>query len=235
MVVKGKKGHFPEDTHISLIREVAALIPAETHVVFLGDGEFDGIRLQRLLHEMVWQYVCRTASNASLCWEGERFQFQDMAHYTQPGACTDAPNCRFTHKRYGPVLALCWWRKDCKEPIYLVSNMTSAEDACQFYGKRFRIETFFSDEKSRGFNLHKSHLSDPERVARLMIGACLAYHWIIYLGCLALEKGWQRAIHRPDRCDLSLFQLGLRLLDYLLDRGWRIPYEFWNLHKAQSL
>jgi hypothetical protein len=29
--------------------------------------------------------------------------------------------------------------------------------------------------------------------------------------------------------------LGWRLLDYLLDRGWRISYEFWNLHQAQSL
>jgi hypothetical protein len=139
-----------------------------------------------------------------------------------------------TQETYGPVLALCWWRKDCKEPIYLVSNLASTEDGCFFYEKRFRIETFFSDEKSRGLNLHKSHLSDPERLARLMSGACLAYHWSIYLGCLALPKGWQRAIHRTDRCDLSLFQLGLPLLDYFLDSGRRIPYQFWNLHLTES-
>jgi hypothetical protein len=36
------------------------------------------------------------------------------------------------------------------------------------------IETFFSDQKSRGFNLHKSHVSDPARLARLLIAACLA-------------------------------------------------------------
>jgi len=102
------------------------------------------------------------------------------------------------------------------------------------YGKRFHIETFFSDEKSRGFNLHKSHLSDPARLSRLMIGACLAYYWIIYLGCLAAAK-WLAA-GRPSvrRCDLSLFQLGLRLLDYLLERGWRIPYAFWDLHRTGS-
>jgi hypothetical protein len=66
-----------------------------------------------------------------------------------------------------------------------------------------------------------------------MIGACLAYHWIIYLGCLALQNGWQRFIHRSDRCDLSLFQLGLRVLDYLLDRVRRIPYAFWNLPRTE--
>jgi len=32
--------------------------------------------------------------------------------------------------------------------------------------------------------------------------------------------------HRAKRCDLSLFQLGLRLLDYLLNEGKRIPVSF---------
>jgi hypothetical protein len=170
MVSKGKKEHFSEEAHIALIREVAAWIPTDARVVFLGDGEFDGCYLQALLQQWGWQYVCRTACNVTLRWESETFQFEDMAMGRQPGDCLDVPNCLFTHKRYGPVLALCWWRKDCKEPIYLVSNMASPEDACGFYAQRFHIETFFSDEKSRGFNLHKSHLSDPARLGRLMIG-----------------------------------------------------------------
>src|SRR2546428_11099122 len=62
-----------------------------------------------------------------------------------------------------------------------VSNMDAAEEACRYYQKRFRIETFFSDQKSRGFHSHKSHISDPQRLSRLLIAACLAYIWIIYL------------------------------------------------------
>jgi hypothetical protein len=33
-------------------------------------------------------------------------------------------------------------------------------------------------------------------------------------------------MHRGDRCDLSLFQLGLRLLDYLLNADYAIPVAF---------
>jgi hypothetical protein len=40
------------------------------------------------------------------------------------------------------------------------------------------IETFFSDQKSRGFHLHKSHIADATRLARLLIAACLAYIWM---------------------------------------------------------
>ena len=59
-----------------------------------------------------------------------------------------------------------------------------------------------------------------------MIAACLAYIWIIDLGVRALRDEWHRLIHRTKRCDLSLFQLGLRLLDYLLNEGKRIPVSF---------
>jgi hypothetical protein len=105
--------------------------------------------------------------------------------------------------------------------------MASADEACRVYAKRFRIETFFSDQKSRGFHVHKSHLSDATRLARLLMAACLAYIWIIYLGALCAQDDWVRLIHRGDRCDLSVFQLGLRLLDYLLNEDCAIPVAFY--------
>ena len=104
--------------------------------------------------------------------------------------------------------------------------MDLLEEVCNWYKKRFRIETFFSDQKSKGFHLHKSHLSDPKRLAKLMIAACLAYLWIVYLGVHAVQKNYLPLIHRTDRCDLSLFQLGLRLLEHLLDYHEPIPVSF---------
>jgi hypothetical protein len=88
------------------------------------------------------------------------------------------------------------------------------------------IETFFSDQKSRGFHIHKSHISDPQRLSRLLIAACLAYIWIIYLGSLGEKEGWRSIIHRKDRCDLSLFQLGLRILEHFLNEDLSIPVVF---------
>ncbi len=171
-----------------------------------------------------WEYVCRTAKNTILFEDGEEFSFEDMG--VQPGECLSVPDVAFTRQAYGPVLAIAWWRKDCQEPLFLVSNMELAEEACHWYTKRFRIETFFSDEKSRGFNLHKSHLDDPARLARLMIAACLAYIWIVFLGVLALQQGWVKIIHRTDRCDKSLFQLGLDLLEHFLNEGLPIPVTY---------
>ena len=226
LVVKGKKGHFPEDLHIAVLELAQPLIPEGANVKFLGDGEFDGVGLLATLNGWGWKYACRTGKNIKLYWEGEEFSYEDMGEAIGPGEDFVAPNTLFTEKKYGPILAIAWWRKDCKEPIYLVSNMEVAEEACREYAKRFAIETFFSDQKSRGFHLHKSHISDPARLSRLMIAACFAYYWITYLGVAALEGGWQGIIHRKKRCDLSLFQLGLRFLRHLMRKGLPLPEDF---------
>jgi len=132
-----------------------------------------------------------------------------------------------THEAYGPILLLCCWAKGYQEPWYLISNLDTAEEACRLYAKRFRIETFFSDQKSRGFHLHKSHMQDPQRLSRLLIAACLAYIWIVYLGPLCMQEGVVEIIHRRHRCDLSLFQLGLRFLDHVLKDDLPIPVAFY--------
>jgi hypothetical protein len=94
------------------------------------------------------------------------------------------------------------------------------------YRKRAHGETFFSDQKSRGFQLHKRHRCDPARRARLLIAACLAYLWVVYLGVCALRDDWLKRLHRQDRCDLSLFRLGLRLLARCLNDAIPVPEGF---------
>ncbi len=104
--------------------------------------------------------------------------------------------------------------------------MADLDAALAAYRKRAHIETFFSDQKSRGFHLHKSHLRDPKRLARLLIAACVAYLWLVYLGVCALRDNWLKCLHRQDRCDLSLFRLGLRLLARCLNDALPIPEGF---------
>lgn len=220
------KGHFPQDLHIALVELVGELIPEGRQVVFLGDGEFDGIDLQATVNEMGWQYACRTAMSTTATWSGETFALSELGTCLKPGRLIELKEVAFTREAYGPVMVLCGWAKGHTEPLYLVSNMSSAEEALDYYEKRFRIETFFSDQKSRGFNLHKSRLEDPQRLSRLLIASCLAYIWLVYLGSMCKREGWQRIIHRGKRCDLSLFQLGLRLLEHFLNEGLPIPVKF---------
>lgn len=95
-----------------------------------------------------------------------------------------------------------WHEKKYKEAIYLLSNLHYPPLITQLYKKRFKpgrraIETFFSDQKSRGFNLQRSHLSEPERLAKLLIVTCLAY-----ILCILAGVSGRRAVANNPTCML---------------------------------
>ncbi len=150
--------------------------------------------------------MCRTALTTTATLEGQRFRLDVMGACIKPGTLVAFQHVRVTAEAYGPVTTICCWAKGCKEPMYVVRNLRSDTHACRLYQKRFRIETFFSDQKSRGFNLHKFHISKADRLSRLLIACCLAYICMVSLGTLCERDGWGAVIHRTERCDLSLFQ-----------------------------
>jgi hypothetical protein len=224
VVVKAPKGHFPETTHRALLTQVVAIMPKGATVTFLGDGEFDGVDLQADLRRSSWHYVCRTASTILISACGVTFHAGDVN--PKPGEFLAVSPAWMTAEQYGPMSLLALWEEPYKEPIYLVTNITDRDEAVQLSKKRAHIETFFSDLKSRGFHIHKSHLSNPERLSRLLIASCLAYLWLVSLGVCATTPSWMRQLHRHDRCDLSLFRLGVRFLARCLKERLRIPDGF---------
>jgi hypothetical protein len=58
----------------------------------------------------------------------------------KPGRLSELKEVALTREAYGPVMRLCCWAQGHAEPLYLVSNMSSAEEAIDSYKKRFRIE-----------------------------------------------------------------------------------------------
>lgn len=224
VVVKADKGHLPQNLHRTLLKQVQTIMPADAQVVFLGDGEFDGTDLQADIVQTGWLYVCRTASNILVTAEGGQFAIADVP--LAPGQAKWISPATITAERFGPLHVLLIWDQACKDPIYLLTNISDPQLAAALYHKRAHIETFFSDQKSRGFNIDRSHLSDPARLSRLLIASCLAYIWLIHLGVQAYHDDWRSRLHRRKRCDLSLFQLGRRLLNFCLRESLPIASGF---------
>jgi Transposase DDE domain len=168
--------------------------------------------------------VCRTALS-TLIWCGEaRIHFGDLGVVRDEAVVVVVAAVQAAG--YGPVLALAVWDAEAQAALYLLSNLARPEEAITCYRQRFRIETFFSDQKSRGFQIHKSDLAKKARLFRLLLAACLAYLWVVYLGTVAKQDGWLPILQRINRCDLSLFQLGLSLLAHCLNEDLPFPVAF---------
>lgn len=223
-VVKGKKGHLPEALHCALIRRLQQLIPPTATVTLLGDGEFDGTELQASLRATKWEYVCRTARSILIYAAAWVFTVGDLP--LARGEAVYMVDVRMTAKQYGPLLLLGVWDAKHNEPIYLITSLADPDDAYERYRVRFRIECMFANHKSRGFRIDKSHLADSERLGRLIIASSLAYVWIHAAAGFAQVHSWVDQFHRSDRCDLSLFQIGLRAIQYALREGVRVPVSF---------
>ena len=203
VVQRRSKGHFPEAMHCALLAQVVPLIPSDATVYILGDGEFDGIDWLAAIEAQGWHYVCRTSPALLMTAFDYRLPIGEVP--LAPGQAWYCPDARFTAREYGPLMIIGCWEEGEQAPIYLVSNLSSPEDAVALYEKRALIETLFSDQKERGFHIHASHLNRPERLARLLIATALAYIWVVYLGIHASMPSRQRRIHRTDRCDLASF------------------------------
>jgi hypothetical protein len=226
IVYRGRKGHTTAERHIEVLKLVQPLISPETKVILLGDGEYDNVEmLQWLEAHTHWHYVVRTAKSSLVHLDGLRFALSDLP--VEPDKCFVLENVLFTQDAaYGPLLALAYWGLGYEEPIYLLSNLADAELATAYYKRRYRLETLFSDQKSRGFHIHKSHLSDPNRISRLLLAACLSFIWMMFLGLSAIADGRQGLIDRTHRRDKSLFRLGLDWFKHHLKVGWPVPVRF---------
>ena len=218
LVYKGKKGHTTGERHIEALELVRPLLPETAQVTLLGDAEYDTVEmLSWLQEETTWDFVVRTEPRILLT-KGET-QFSIRQLLTGRNSRTWVNEVSFTQQLFGPVTAVAWWEAAYDKPIYLISSWVHPNEICRAYAKRFKLETLFSDQKSRGFQIHKSHLSDPKRLARLLLATCLAYSWLVYLGVeIEQDESRRRLIDRPNRRDKSLFRLGFDWLKYALTR-----------------
>jgi hypothetical protein len=89
LVRQGKKGHFPEALHIALVEQVQDLIREGARVVLLGDGAFDGTRLQHTVQAYRWASVVWTGSHRTVVWDGERFRCETVGSCIKPGTLVE--------------------------------------------------------------------------------------------------------------------------------------------------
>ena len=82
----------------------------------------------------------------------------------------------------------------------------------------------FGDFKKHGFDLESTHLRHYARLSRLTLAVALLYTWLIDLGRKVIKNGLRHWVDRAERRDLSIFQIGLRFLDWRLTHGLSIAF-----------
>lgn len=211
-VEPGSKGHTSEDLQVDLLEQLYAHFQPDKPVVFLGDSEFDGVKVQQQLDLQGWYYVCRTSPNLYVYPRGEEEGFPIGDLVPEPGApAQQLDNVEFTTKhRYGPVSCFACWEEPHPDPLLLIYHIPPDWSPRVTYGPRFWTEPLFGDCKEGGFRLNTSRLKHPERLSRLFLAVAAAYIWMVCLGVRAICQGLANLVDRSNRRTLSIFKTGWR-------------------------
>jgi len=231
LVYEGQKGHTTAERHIEVLEKVKALLPKDAKVLLLGDAEYDTTEMLIWLQEKTkWNYVLRTSPQIYMSPGLEEHKIGDLP--LKKDQVLGYLNIKFTKKADVKTNLVLWWMSKYEKPVYLISSLESKYLVCRHYQRRYRIETFFSDQKSRGFNIHKSHLANTERISRLLVAACLAYIWMVLQGLKVIAEGKTNHIDRTERNDKSIFRLGMDWLRHCLKRN--VDFEPYFLFQLEN-
>lgn len=104
----------------------------------------------------------------------------------------------------------------CPDGGYLIIATTEApENAIEIYRYRWQIETLFGCLKTRGFNVENTHLTEPERLMKMIAVLAISFAWAHKIG------EWHSQItpiliKKHGRKAESIFRRGLKNLRKLL-------------------
>jgi len=205
--------------HLDLVKVLKSILLGYKHkITLLGDGEFDNCELLDFCEKNQWEYVFRTSKSTLIqTAEGDEFSLRDLNNIDKRQDYFILTHVKFTKKEYGPVSCGYWHQNKFDDPIFLVSNIEYGPDIIRKYRKRFSIETMFKDLKSAGFNIHKTKMSNSEKLSKLLIVVCISYLLsITYSSFKKTLKKLSGSFLRKDRWDdYSIFHKGMKALNKL--------------------
>ena len=214
--VRSARGHSSALKQKALLAHVRQLLPSGAQVVVAGDSEFGSVPVLQQLDRWQWGYVMRQRGNTRVKLPHRRAWLRLDSLALRGARPFWAVNARLTRLHGYPVQLVAWWKPGEKEPWLLATNLPTLREARQVYQRRMWIEEMFGDFKGHGFDLESTQLRHFLRLSRLTLMVAMLYLWLVALGSQIIKRGQRRCVDRADRRDLSIFRIGLDMVEWSL-------------------
>lgn len=188
------------------------LLPEAATVLILADREFGQPDMLRVLRFYQWDFCIRVKGNYHVFVPdyGMWFTLRELAPLA--GQQRFLRDTYFTKsKRVDHLHFALACDPNSDDPWYIATSLPPSPRTLRDYARRFGCEELFSDIKSRGFNLERSQLQDPQRFSRLLLAIALLYVWVLSVARQVRMLRLDRELsYRVVEDRYSLFQLGYR-------------------------
>ena len=222
--VKHVRGHSSGSKQLALLSYIRQLIPEGSRVILVGDTEFGSVKVLKELDDWGWFYVLRQKTDSLVLAKGEDpwKAFGDFVE--KAGQRIWLEEACYTQSKKYTVNLLAYWKVGEKEPWCLATNLPDSKSVLSYYKRRVWIEEMFGDMKKHGFDLESSMLRSFLRLSRLTLAVAFLYLWLIATGTYAVHAGIRHLVDVKSRRDLSLFQIGMRLIERAVTNAYLIRF-----------
>jgi hypothetical protein len=233
--VKYAKGHVTSAIQGVVLKRVAGLVPENVAVILVGDAGFGSVGLMRAVMAWGWQYVLRqTGKHLLHPTQAAAWQRLDTL-LSGPGQHCWLTNVQFTRRWEQTTHVCAYWAAGETDAWLLTTNLPDACATRRAYARRMWIEAMFGDWKGHGWDLETTHLRHPDRLSRLVLALALLYVWLVLYGTRVIRAGWRAWVDRRERRDLSIFRIGLDVLQRCLTLACEPPLPLPSLVGAASV
>jgi hypothetical protein len=205
---------LPFAAYKELLAHVHTLLPPGARVVLLGDRGFRTTTLMRWCRKQqpVWHFRLRLKGNQLVTLADGREQRLDQLGL-RPGQIGFLQDVRLGKEHYGPLsIAMAWATTPNAEPWYIATDQPAGRQTVGEYSFRMDVEQEFRDDKSGGFQLEDSELSDAASVSRLLLVMSVAGLHLVSLGTFVVEREQRESVDPHWLRGLSYLQIGWRWL-----------------------
>ena len=205
-------GNSNAEERIAIMERVLKLIPADKIDELLADREFIGRDWFNWLDNQ--GIVCRLRIKESTTVLGNCGKNIKAAQLFWNIRLDQTVTWHSKRKVSGIYLYIAA-RRTIKGLLIVVATQkpdTMIED----YFKRWSIETLFGCLKSRGFDLGSTHMTDLDRMDKLMGMLALAFAWCLIAGHWHYGEAKELPLNKHMRPAKALFRLGIDMLRRVL-------------------
>jgi hypothetical protein len=149
---------------------------AQIPIIVVADREFASPRLTRWLKTTYQvESVLRLKRSEYLCDQEPAIQLATVLQSFVRGRTRHYRQILVTKASDVLVNVTITWGAQYDEPLMVVAPSDGAEQAISTYEKRFGIEPMVKDQKSNGFDIEGTKVTDPKRIETLLIAMALAH------------------------------------------------------------
>ncbi len=211
-----KRGNSNTQERRELVQRFLDLFGQECIEAFLADREFIGDEwFRELIHKHIPFYI-RIRGNmwltvprkgpAKATWLFNSLPLNTVSQYHRIVSIDG---------QWVYLTGMKVFNRQGKIEFVIVATFKQDPLAMSKYKDRWQIETMFKAFKTGGFNFEDTHLTDPERITKLIALVCVAFIWVYLVG-ISRNRTTPIKIKKHGRKANSLFKVGLVFVAYAL-------------------